>query len=489
MLPTALNASRFVFGVLPGVAALALAGCASSAAPTVAPASAPPTVLAPTGAPGDSAPAPVGDLVALQSALESAAQRVSPSVVSITSARSGGEEVPAFLRPFGPGDGEVKGVGSGVIVDARGYVLTNNHVVEGATRLVVRLHDDRELDAVVVGRDPKTDVAVIEIEADDLAAATLADSDDLRVGQWVMAAGSPFGLPRTVTAGIVSAVGRGAMGITDYGDFIQTDAAVNQGNSGGPLIDLEGRVVGINTAIASRNGGSNGIGFTIPINLARNVMNQLIADGVVRRGWLGIVMGELTPELAGSFGFSTTEGILINDIDPQGPARAAGVRIGDIITRIDGVAVEDMGALRNLVSQRRPESEVELAVWRAGGEQTLRVRLGTLPGDESNPTTRPAPKKRTKTRGLGVRLEPVPTQVRKRYQLRDGQGALVTDVVAGSVASKAGIVPGDVLLSVSDTAIASPDQARRALDAADLRKGARVRVQRGLWGRFVVLKR
>ena len=205
--------------------------------------------------------APTAGIAELERAFERSAEVIGPSVVSITSEREhpGAEEVPAFLRPFGAPDGVLRGLGSGVIVDARGYVLTNNHVVDGADRLRVRLADDREFEAEVVGTDPKTDLAVVRIDADGLVPALTAESDRLRVGQWVMAVGSPFGLSKTVTAGIVSATGRGGMGITDYGDFIQTDAAINQGNSGGPLIDLQGRVIGINTAIASPSGGSNGL--------------------------------------------------------------------------------------------------------------------------------------------------------------------------------------------------------------------------------------
>src|SRR5690606_13794226 len=211
----------------------------------------------------------------------------------------------------------------------------NNHVVEGAGELKVRLHDDRELHAELVGTDPKTDLAVIRVHAEGLRAAPLYDGSELRVGQWVLAVGSPFGLSRTVTAGIVSAVGRGSMGITDYGDFIQTDAAINRGNSGGPLIDLRGRVVGINTAIFSPNGGSSGIGFAIPSGMARAVKDQLIDHGVVRRGWLGVVMGELTADLATSFEYEGAHGVLIDDVDPVGPGSAAGVRAGDIMIRLD----------------------------------------------------------------------------------------------------------------------------------------------------------
>jgi serine protease Do len=380
------------------------------------------------------------------------------------------------------------GMGSGVIIDREGHVLTNNHVVEGATVLRVHLHDDREVDAEVVGTDPKTDLAVIKIDAKGLQPAKLADSDDARVGQWVIAAGSPFGLPRTITAGIVSAVGRGSMGIADYGDFIQTDAAINQGNSGGPLIDLQGRVIGVNTAIASRTGGSNGIGFAIPINLARNVADQLLSDGAVRRGWLGIVMGDLDPAMAATFGYKG-DGILVNDVDPKGPAVRAGVKTGDIIVKLDGKSVDDMGVFRNRIAQTRPGKTIELGVWRGKSVRTVSVKLEVLPGDEAVDPKPRAKKKKKGVQRLGLTLRDPADGLRNRLGLPKGAGVLVSDVEPGSLAATAGLTHGDVLLEVGDKPAKSAKTALRQLEGANFESGIRLRVRRGDFAHFVLLKR
>ncbi len=430
----------------------------------------------------------VGDL---EHAFEKASQTIAPSVVSIVNSRQMEVDLPEFLRPFSDGEREVMGMGSGLIIDREGHILTNNHVVDGATTLRVRLHDDRELEADVVGTDPKTDLAVIKVDAKGLQPAKFADSDQARVGQWVMAAGSPFGLPRTITAGIVSAGGRGSKGIADYGDFIQTDAAINQGNSGGPLIDLQGRVIGVNTAIASRTGGSNGIGFAIPINLARNVAEQLLTDGVVRRGWLGIVMGDLDPAMAATFGYKG-DGILVNDVDPKGPAVKAGVRIGDIIVKLDGKAIDDMGVFRNRIAQTKPGKTIELGVWRGKSVRTLTVKLGVLPGDEANDSKGSKPGAAKKKKGmqrLGLTLRDPADGLRARMGLPKGAGVVISDVEPGSVAAAAGLSHGDVLLEVGDKPAKSAKTALRQLEDADLQAGVRVRVQRGKFGHFVLLKR
>jgi serine protease Do len=425
----------------------------------------------------------------LEHAFEKASGVIAPSVVSITNSRQIEVDLPEFLRPFTEGERQVEGMGSGVVLDREGHILTNNHVVEGATVLRVRLHDDRELDAEVVGADPKTDVAVIRVDAKGLQPAKLANSDKVRVGQWVIAAGSPFGLPRTITAGIVSAVGRGSMGIADYGDFIQTDAAINQGNSGGPLIDLQGRVIGLNTAIASRTGGSNGIGFAIPINLARNVIDQLLAEGVVRRGWIGIVMGDLEPSMAATFGYKGT-GILVNDVDPKGPARKAGVKIGDIIVKLDGKAVADMDAFRNRIAQTKPGKTIELALWRGRATRTVSVKLDVFPGDDADAKPRASSKKKKKgPPRLGLTLRDPADGLRTRLGLPKGAGVLVTDVEPGSVAAAAGLSHGDVLLEIGDKPAKSAKTAQRQLDGADLDAGVRVRIRRGAFGTFVLLKR
>lgn len=476
------------------VAALAVPGC-TRARPSTSSPDARVAGTADTGLAGDRAIAPA-TLSELELAFEQAAETIAPSVVSITSRRQVGDEVPSFLRPFAPPEGAISGMGSGVVIDDRGHILTNNHVVEGADKLVVRLDDGRELEPKIVGTDPKTDLAVIRVEATGLAPAQLGDSNSVRVGQWVIAAGSPFGLSRTVTAGIVSAVGRGSMGITDYGDFIQTDAAVNQGNSGGPLIDLRGRVIGINTAIASHTGGSNGIGFAIPITLAHSVTRQLIEQGHVERGWLGIVMGRLTPELASSFAYAETDGVLINDIAPEGPAAAAGLRPGDIVQGIDGRPVRDLSGFRAAIAQTPPGQTVRLNVWRDGSMAEVAVQLGRLPDELGGGAQKPqAPPDAGRKKDaepaprLGLRLRDAEPKVREQWGIKVDEGAVVVAVAPDSLASTADVRPGDVIVSVHDETVRTAKQAERLLRAADLGSGVRIRVQRGNVGHFVVFRR
>ena len=483
-----------VFLVLAGVLTFGCRPSQASNAPTASTAAPANAATAPADAlpPVDAKPAATHpDIASLERAFEHAAETIAPSVVSITSMRKVAEELPPFLRPFATPDGVAQGLGSGVIVDAQGHILTNNHVVEGADSLLVRLWDDRELPAEVVGTDPSTDLAVIAIDAKDLVPAKLASSESLRVGQWVMAIGSPFGLSKSVTAGIISAVGRGGMDIANYGDFIQTDAAINQGNSGGPLVDLEGRVVGINTAIASRDGGSNGIGFSIPIDMAHAVMGQLIAHGVVQRGWLGVVMGELTSDLAASFDYAGAEGVLIDDLDPLGPGANAGLKAGDIVSALDGKAVRDMADFRNTVAQAGPGAKVELSLWRNGAESSVTVVLGKLPtrlgGEARRPATKRKPAKREPAK-LGLAMSDLVPGARKKLGIAEG-GALVTRVASGSVGAAASLRAGDVVVSVAGRSVRSAEHAQTLLEGADLDRGVRIRVRRGAFGRFVVLKR
>ncbi|MEM9455203.1 MAG: Do family serine endopeptidase [Myxococcota bacterium] len=467
---------------------LALPGCHRA---TTAASTAPSTVAAtraPATPPGE-LPAPEPSVGDLEVAFERAAAAIAPSVVSVLVEQEARSELPAWMRPFGPPRGEVQGLGSGVIIDEVGYILTNNHVVKDAQSVKVRLHDDRELPAEVVGTDPKTDLAVIKVRAGGLRAAPLHEGADLRVGQWVLAVGSPFGLTRTVTAGIVSAVGRGSMGITDYGDFIQTDAAINRGNSGGPLIDLRGRVVGINTAIFSPNGGSSGIGFSIPSEMARAVKEQLIAHGRVRRGWLGVVMGELTPDLADSFRYEGEQGVLIDDVDRSGPGYAAGIRAGDIVALLDGEPVRDMADFRNTVAQSGPEANVELKIWRDGQARMISVELGILPGSEVVPA-RPSSKAPVvaAVQSLGLELDDPDPRLRRQLDLSEG-GAVITAVESGSIADEAGLRRGDVIIRVAGQRASSSIDAQRKIKRGDLDQGLRIRVQRGPYGRFVVLRR
>ena len=318
----------------------------------------------------------------LSTAFEDVADHVRPSVVSVSTRRGMQNTVAAGLAPqqpqanpfqespfgdffdhfFGPGGPQFgpgmqqpqEGLGSGFVVSKDGYILTNAHVVEGADEITVRTNDERDLEAKLVGSDPQTDLAVLKVEDGKLDALELGDSDSLRVGQWVVAAGTPFGLSSSITSGIVSATGRSNLRIADYENFIQTDAAINPGNSGGPLLDLEGKVVGINTAIFSRSGGYMGIGFAIPINMAKNVMNSLIADGKVTRGRLGAWIQDLDDDLAESFDYDSRNGVLIGDVDPESPAGKAGLQSGDIVLEYDGEPVTKADDLRMRVAGTKP---------------------------------------------------------------------------------------------------------------------------------------
>jgi serine protease Do len=426
----------------------------------------------------------------LQGAFKRAIAAAGPSVVSIYSkkkvtARMPGPGMHPFFDLFGdapPREFEQQGLGSGFIVDARGHVLTNNHVVAEADEIRVKLSDDREYDAVVVGADPPTDLAVLRIEAEDMVPVELGDSDALEVGDWVLAVGNPFGLPQTVSAGIVSAVGRVNVGIVDYENFIQTDAAVNPGNSGGPLVGLDGKVVGINTAIASRTGGNHGIAFAIPVNMARGILDQILDTGTVVRGHLGIFISPLDKDLAESFEYSESEGILVQDVAPGGPAEKAGLRSGDILVRLDGEPVRDVAKFRAAVAAKSPGTEVELEVWRDKRAQTLKVALGKQEGPAQAAAKAGRPK-------LGIALSEADPQIRRRFGLgEEERGVVITEVQPGSPAAQAGIRPGDVLAQVGTERVESVAAALRAIERADLAKGLRLRLRRDGRGRFVVVR-
>ncbi|RMG96935.1 MAG: Do family serine endopeptidase [Deltaproteobacteria bacterium] len=436
-------------------------------------------------------------LTPLEQAFHDAAEKVRPSVVSIATVRridprKMGPMLP-FGLPFGMPEGELeqRGLGSGVILDAAGHILTNNHVVAGADELEVHLADDRVLVAEVVGTDPKTDLAVIRVEAEDLVPATFGDSKSLQVGQWVLAVGSPFGLEQTVSAGIVSAVGRGSVGIVDYGDFIQTDAAINPGNSGGPLVDLSGRVVGINTAIASRTGGSNGVGFAIPTHMATDIAQRLVADGHIVRGWLGVFIADLTPDMAATFGLSRDEGVLVQDVLPDGPASKSKLEAGDIVVELDGRKVEDAATFRREIAALPPGHEARLTVVRDGKRKTITVTLGELPDEGPVADARPGrrkegPGKRArKYESQGLTLRDLPAEVRKRAGLEGG--ALIVKVEPGSRAARAGLRPRDVLLAVGGTKVRSARQAHDLLESAADDRPVRVRIRRGDARLFVAL--
>lgn len=384
-------------------------------------------------------------------------------------------------RQIGQGSGFVFSTKDGLVTD-KTYILTNNHVVDNADSIRVRFQDGREFDAEITGRDPQTDIAVIEISNADLPALSLGDSSRLEVGEWVVAIGNPFGLNHTLTVGVVSATGRTTVGINDYEDFIQTDAAINPGNSGGPLVDLDGEVVGMNTAIFSRSGGYMGVGFAIPSNLLQSIARQLIDTGEVIRGYLGIVIQSLTPDLAEPFDIDPGAGILVAQVSEDSPAQKAGLRQGDVIVAYRGKAVNEVGNFRNRVSLTPPGSREELTIVRNGKRKTVNVTIGTLAGDS---LVAQAPVLRTDE--IGLTVQELTPQLARQFDARPGEGVLVTDVRAGSIAAMAGIDPGTIVLQVNRKAVNSPEAFTRALQQGGAGKRLLLLVRKGDMQRFVAL--
>jgi Do/DeqQ family serine protease len=377
-----------------------------------------------------------------------------------------------------------EGVGSGVIATKDGYILTNNHVVDGADEVKVTLQDGREFTAKVVGRDPKSDVAVIKIDATDLPAIPMADSDKVEVGDIVLAIGNPFGIGQTVTTGIVSAKDRGSMGL-DYEDFIQTDAAINPGNSGGALVDADGRLIGINTAILSRSGGNQGIGFAIPANLARDVMDSLIKDGHVTRGYLGVMIQDLTPALAKKFNLKDTAGALVADVTPKSPADKAGIKSGDIITEFNGKPVTDSRHLKLEAARTKPGRTVPVRVLRDDATKTLDVVVKEMPGTEELAKADTQGKDTGTLNGVGV--ADLNNQARQQFEIPETvQGAVVTQVEPDSAAAEAGLKPGDVIQEINRKPVKSSEEAVR-LTENPKDKVTLLRVWRAGASRFVVV--
>ncbi len=342
-----------------------------------------------------------------------------------------------------------QGIGSGVIVTKDGYILTNNHVVDGADEVKVELQDGREFTAKVIGRDPKTDVAVIMISANNLPVVAMADSDKVEVGDIVLALGNPFGIGQTVTTGIVSATGRGGPMGLDYEDFIQTDAAINPGNSGGALVDVEGRLIGINTAILSRSGGNQGIGFAVPVNLARSVMESLVNEGRVSRGYLGVMPQDVTPALAKEFKLQDASGVLLGDVTPDSPAEKAGLKNGDILLEFNGKKVNDARHLRLVVAETRPGQSVPVKFLRDGATETVQVKVKEIPG---TPMLAKAEKSESGDNGTlnGVTVGDLDRAARQELNAPEKlKGAVITEVQPDSAAAEAGLRPGDVIQEIN----------------------------------------
>jgi serine protease Do len=377
----------------------------------------------------------------------------------------------------------VRGGGTGVIVSSHGHILTNNHVVEDMDQVTVTLPDSRTFQAEIVGRDPKTDLAVIKVSAEDLKPAELGDSDQLNVGEWVLAVGNPFGLDHTVTAGIVSAKGRAYVGLAEYEDYIQTDAAINPGNSGGPLLNLEGQVIGINSAIVSSRGGYTGVGFAIPINMAQKVMEDLIADGKVQRGFLGVIIQNLTPDLAKSFGYDGEEGVLIAEVSSDGPAAKAGIKVDDIIVELAGTKMTNMNQLRNTVANTVPGTELDAKVFRDGKTHELKVKVGELDSDEVASSTT------TTTDELGMSVETLTDDAARQLNLDGVRGVLVTGIEPGGTAERSGLSRYDVIFSVGGEPVENLSEFRSAMAKHDLDQGVRLKVKTRGASRYVFLKK
>jgi serine protease Do len=380
---------------------------------------------------------------------------------------------PFFRHFFGPGrevprERRERGLGSGVLISKDGVILTNSHVVSGASEIQVILPDQREVEATVRGTDPETDLAVLKIEdVGDLVPIVLGNSEELRLGDVVLAVGNPFGLGQTVTMGIVSATGRSRVGIVDYEDFIQTDAAINPGNSGGALVAMNGRLIGINTAIASRTGGYQGIGFAIPSSIFQPVSEALLEHGQVTRGFLGVALQEVNPELQQALGLPSSDGVLISDVVSDTPAGKAGLKRGDVIVELEGQPVESLTSLRQRIANTAPGTRVRLTILRDGQRQPAEVTLGTAPRGEQAA----AAAAERFSENYGMELVPLTPALSGRLGVPDKiqRGVVVANVAAGTPAARAGLESGDIILQVDNQEVNSPRDVQRRLEQ---KKGA-----------------
>ena len=404
------------------------------------------------------------------------AQKVIPSVVNISSTKTVViEQSPFFSDPFFreffgnvPHERVQRALGSGVIITSDGYIITNNHVVGGADKVEVRLSDERVFTARIIGTDPKSDVAIVKIDAKGLPTIPVGDTSKLRIGTFVLAVGNPFGLGQTVTMGIISALGRSGLGITDYENFIQTDAAINPGNSGGALVNMKGELIGINTAILSQSGGNVGIGFAIPVDLAMSVKNSLIRYGKVVRGWLGVTAQDIDPKIAKTLNLGSTKGVLVSDVAKTSPASTAGIKRGDVLTAINGKPVISASSLRFAVSELTPGTPVKVTVFRDGKEWIIPVTIGDL-AKATVAEDRFAVKDNRFLAGLTV-SEITPT-IRETLNLDpDMAGIVVLEVTRGTPAESTGIRPGDLILKINDKAIKDLSDFKKAVAALTSRK-------------------
>jgi serine protease Do len=381
------------------------------------------------------------------------------------------------------------GMGSGFVIDKEGHILTNYHVVEGADEILVLLENngsEKEYTATLIGSDEKTDIALIKINRDEntpkeFPFLKLGSSENLEVGEWVMAIGNPFGLSHTVTVGVVSALGR-SIGAGPYDEFIQTDASINPGNSGGPLINIEGDVIGINTAIISGNTGGNvGIGFAIPINIAKGILKDLKEKGSVTRGWLGVMIQKITPELAKSFGLNQSDGALVGDVIPDGPAFKGGVKRGDVIVLFNGHAVKDMEDLPKIVAATTPNSVVDVEVIREGSKKTLQVTIEVLKNSQPLVVAKAADP-------LGMQVQDITKELAQSLQLEDTQGVLVSDVTPGNSAAESGIRRGDVIAEMNRNPVNNIQDYQRLLGSVKKEASVLFLVKRGGTTIYIAVK-
>ncbi|TKS60355.1 MAG: serine protease Do [Nitrospira sp.] len=437
----------------------------------------------------------------------SVAKAAQPAVVNISSSRkviAGAQQPPSpspffddpfFRRFFGeefrrrfqlPPERREQGLGSGVLVSPDGYIVTNNHVIAEAEEVTVLLADSRRFTAKVVATDPRTDVAVIKIDAKGLPMLPWGDSSRLQVGEMVLAVGNPFGLNQTVTMGIISAVGRAHMGIVDYEDFIQTDAAINPGNSGGALVNLKGELIGINTAIFSQSGGYMGIGFAIPSNMAKGVMQSLIKHGKVIRGWLGVGIQDLTEDLAKEFGVAEIKGALVSDVASDGPAAKAGLERGDVITSFNNVSVKDSTQLRSLVTESEPGATVTLTILRDKRTRDIKVTLGEQPKEAGQFPGKSSAPGRGDHALTGVAVEPLEREDLRRLNIEGG--VAVSGVEQESPADRAGLREGDVIREINRKPIRSVEDFERLVRGLSSKQGVLMLIMRGKATLFLSIK-
>ena len=433
----------------------------------------------------------------LSQAFEHVAETITPSVVTIsTESKPKKGKTPKGKDPLREFFGDdifdkmapvpQRGLGTGVIVDEQGHILTNNHVIGDSDEVSVRLSNERTVKAKVVGTDPRSDLAVIKIKVKESLPkpAKLGDSEKLKIGEWVVAAGASFGLDNTITAGIVSAKGRALSGGAQYEDFIQTDAAINPGNSGGPLVNLRGEVIGINTAIVSKSGGYMGIGFAIPINMAKQVLDSLITNGKVTRGWLGVGIQNLSEDLAKSFDYTDTDGALVGHVDPKGPAKKAGIQQGDIIIQLGKDKIKNVNQLRNLVATIKPNTTLDLTLIRNGRKETRSVTIGELPAQVAEEE----PQQDGSVEDLGLTVEEFDESSPRKPRTERSRGLVITQIDPQGLAADAELQVGDIIISINGREVSSIEEFKGAMEKGDSKKGLRFVVESQGMERFAILR-